>query len=246
MTTAEDGGDSNIERVGVVGCGLMGSGIAEVCARAGLDVIVREVNQGALDAGRKRIEGSLDRAVRSGKLPETERDEALSRLRYTLDFGEFADRQLVVVAVAGPTAEGAHARQQLLEGEGLGQVVVGAGVQTAHAIRYGVARREHQYWRAQPLSPQLAGNLDAVHLGQHHVEHHQVMRAAFGAGQPLEAVVRHFDAVPDIGQRPLYHPRNTRIVLHHQYVHIVRCHHKYGVILRREPWNSLEGPAHCR
>src|SRR5581483_5687444 len=79
---------SQIERVGVVGCGLMGSGIAEVCARAGLDVIVREVNQGALDAGRKRIEGSLDRGVRSGKLPEAERDGALSKLRYTTDFGD--------------------------------------------------------------------------------------------------------------------------------------------------------------
>jgi 3-hydroxybutyryl-CoA dehydrogenase len=96
---------SQIERVGVVGCGLMGSGIAEVCARAGLDVIVREVNQGALDAGRKRIEGSLDRAVRSGKLPEAERDDALTRLRYTIDFGEFTDRQLVVEAVIENEAE---------------------------------------------------------------------------------------------------------------------------------------------
>ena len=42
---------SQIERVGVVGCGLMGSGIAEVCGRAGLDVVVREVNQGTLEAG---------------------------------------------------------------------------------------------------------------------------------------------------------------------------------------------------
>ena len=90
---------SEIERVGVVGCGLMGSGIAEVCARAGLDVVVREVNETALSAGRKRIEGSLDKAVRSGKLPEAERDSALARLRYTTEFGEFADRQLVVEAV---------------------------------------------------------------------------------------------------------------------------------------------------
>jgi 3-hydroxybutyryl-CoA dehydrogenase len=96
---------SQIERVGVVGCGLMGSGIAEVCARAGLDVIVREVNQSALDSGRKRIEGSLDRAVRSGKLPEAERDDALTRLRYTIDFGEFGDRQLVVEAVIENEAE---------------------------------------------------------------------------------------------------------------------------------------------
>jgi 3-hydroxybutyryl-CoA dehydrogenase len=96
---------SQIERVGVVGCGLMGSGIAEVCARAGLDVIVREVNQGALDAGRKRIESSFDRAVRSGKLPEGERDQTRSRLRFTTDFGDFADRQLVVEAVIENEAE---------------------------------------------------------------------------------------------------------------------------------------------
>jgi 3-hydroxybutyryl-CoA dehydrogenase len=96
---------SQIERVGVVGCGLMGSGIAEVCARAGLDVVVREVNEGALAAGRKRIEGSLDKAVRSGKLPEADRDSALARLRYTTDFAEFADRQLVVEAVIENEAE---------------------------------------------------------------------------------------------------------------------------------------------
>ena len=96
---------SDIERVGVVGCGLMGSGIAEVCARANLDVVVREVNEAALAAGRKRIEGSLDKAVRSGKLPEADRDSTLARLRYTTDFAEFADRQLVVEAVIENEAE---------------------------------------------------------------------------------------------------------------------------------------------
>jgi 3-hydroxybutyryl-CoA dehydrogenase len=83
----------------------MGSGIAEVCARAGLDVVVREVNESALAAGRKRIESSLDKALRSGKLPEADRDAALSRLRYTTDFGDFADRQLVVEAVIENEAE---------------------------------------------------------------------------------------------------------------------------------------------
>jgi 3-hydroxybutyryl-CoA dehydrogenase len=89
-----------IERVGVVGCGLMGSGIAEVCARAGLDVVVSEVNEHTLVAGRTRIETSLGRAVRSGKLDETARDAALARMRFTSDLAEFADRQLVVEAVA--------------------------------------------------------------------------------------------------------------------------------------------------
>jgi 3-hydroxyacyl-CoA dehydrogenase len=58
----------DIARVGVAGCGLMGSGIAEVCARGGLDVVVREIDDTAAAAGRARIEGSLARAVRAGKL----------------------------------------------------------------------------------------------------------------------------------------------------------------------------------
>ncbi|MGH3759636.1 3-hydroxybutyryl-CoA dehydrogenase [Actinophytocola sp.] len=87
-------------RVGVVGCGLMGSGIAEVCARAGLDVVVNEVDQDTLAAGRARVEKSLGRAVRSGKLDESGRDAALERMRFSTDIGEFADRQLVVEAVA--------------------------------------------------------------------------------------------------------------------------------------------------
>ena len=88
-----------IERISVVGCGLMGSGIAEVCARAGLDVIVREVNAGAAEAGQQRITASLDRGARSGKLTEAERDTALAHLSFTTDLADMADRQLVVEAV---------------------------------------------------------------------------------------------------------------------------------------------------
>jgi len=88
-----------IERVGVVGCGLMGSGIAEVCARAGLDVVVREVDAGAAELGLGRITTSLDRAVRSGKLDDDGRGDALANLRITTDFADLADRQLVVEAV---------------------------------------------------------------------------------------------------------------------------------------------------
>ena len=88
-----------IERVGVVGCGLMGSGIAEVCARAGLDVIVHEISQEVAEAGRGRLIKSLDRGVNAGKLTEQQRDEALKRLGFTTDLADFADRQLVVEAV---------------------------------------------------------------------------------------------------------------------------------------------------
>ncbi|MEO3754594.1 3-hydroxybutyryl-CoA dehydrogenase [Streptomyces sp. B6B3] len=90
---------SDIERVGVVGCGQMGAGIAEVCARAGLSVRVAETTGEALELGRTRLVNSLDRAAERGKLTEEERDAALARLSFTTDLGEFADRDLVVEAV---------------------------------------------------------------------------------------------------------------------------------------------------
>jgi 3-hydroxybutyryl-CoA dehydrogenase len=88
-----------IERVGVIGCGLMGSGIAEVCARAGLDVTVREVNAEAAEAGRQRLVTSLDRGLAAGKLTESARDEALGRLSFTTAIDDLADRQIVIEAV---------------------------------------------------------------------------------------------------------------------------------------------------
>lgn len=66
---------ADIRRVGVVGCGPMGAGIAEVCARAGLDVVVHEAGAGAAQAGRARLAASLDRGVRRGRLSAAERDE---------------------------------------------------------------------------------------------------------------------------------------------------------------------------
>jgi 3-hydroxybutyryl-CoA dehydrogenase len=77
----------------------MGSGIAEVCARAGLDVVVHEIDQATAEAGRGRLVKSLDRGLNAGKLSEQERDAALARLAFTTDLADFADRQLVVEAV---------------------------------------------------------------------------------------------------------------------------------------------------
>jgi 3-hydroxybutyryl-CoA dehydrogenase len=91
---------SDIQRVGVVGCGLMGSGIAEVCARAGLDVLVNETHPDAVTAGRARITGSLDKALRNGKLDDAGHEAASSRLAFTTDLGDFADRDLVIEAIA--------------------------------------------------------------------------------------------------------------------------------------------------
>ncbi|GAA3553682.1 3-hydroxybutyryl-CoA dehydrogenase [Streptomyces sp. WAC 01325] len=89
----------DIARVGVVGCGQMGAGIAEVCARAGLDVKVAETTGEALEIGRTRLFNSLDKAAERGKISEAERDETQARLSFTTDLGEFADRDLVIEAV---------------------------------------------------------------------------------------------------------------------------------------------------
>ncbi|MGW3689510.1 3-hydroxybutyryl-CoA dehydrogenase [Streptomyces sp. NPDC005125] len=91
---------SDIIRLGVVGCGLMGSGIAEVAALRGLDVTVAESTPELTAAGRARVTASLDRGLRRGKLTEADRDQALARLSFTPDLGELADRQFVIEAVA--------------------------------------------------------------------------------------------------------------------------------------------------
>ncbi len=89
----------DVSRVGVVGAGQMGGGIAEVSARAGADVLVWEATEELAAAGRARILKSLDRAVSSGKITERERDQAAERLTFTTDLADFADRQLVVEAI---------------------------------------------------------------------------------------------------------------------------------------------------
>ncbi|MDL5205756.1 3-hydroxybutyryl-CoA dehydrogenase [Streptomyces sp. ALI-76-A] len=91
-----------VSRLGVVGCGLMGSGIAEIAALSGsgVDVLVAESSADAADAGRRRVEASLDRALRRGKITEEQRDGARTRLAYTADLKDMADRQFVIEAVA--------------------------------------------------------------------------------------------------------------------------------------------------
>jgi 3-hydroxybutyryl-CoA dehydrogenase len=88
-----------IQKVGVLGCGLMGAGIAEVCARAGYPTVVREVSEELLEKGLGRIRASLDKAVEKGKLEAAARDEALARLTDAVDVAALADCDLVVEAI---------------------------------------------------------------------------------------------------------------------------------------------------
>jgi 3-hydroxybutyryl-CoA dehydrogenase len=88
-----------MQQVGVVGSGIMGAGIAEVAARSGCDVVVREVSAELAEAGRARIAASLDRAVTRGKLAAADRDATLGRIRTTTSLDDLADRDLVIEAI---------------------------------------------------------------------------------------------------------------------------------------------------
>ena len=88
-----------IKRVGVVGCGLMGSGIAQTCAQSGYQTIVHEVNQQLLDKGMARIHGAWEMLVGKGKLSEGQAQEHRARLRGTLNLEDFRDCDLVIEAI---------------------------------------------------------------------------------------------------------------------------------------------------
>jgi len=88
----------DVATVGVVGCGIMGSGIVEVAAKAGLDVVVAELNDEAMARGRSRVEGSMARALERGKLEPAARDEALGRITDTTSVNELAEVDLVIEA----------------------------------------------------------------------------------------------------------------------------------------------------
>jgi len=88
----------DVRKVGVVGCGVMGAGIVEVCARAGLDVLYVEAGPDLVERGRDRIEASTLRAVERGKLDERQREKALARIAGTTSIDDLADRDLVIEA----------------------------------------------------------------------------------------------------------------------------------------------------
>ena len=129
-----------IERVGVVGCGLMGSGIAEVCARAGLDVIVargrRRRRRGRPGSGSPT---SLDRAARGGKLTEAERDARVGRCAFTTDLGELADRQLVVEAVIEDEAAEDRGVQRPRQGRRADDAILASNTSSIPIMKLGMA-----------------------------------------------------------------------------------------------------------
>ena len=88
-----------VSKVGVVGCGLMGHGIAQICAQAGWDVVVRELSQEKLDAGIAKIEKQLSKAVQKGKVEQGDADAVRGRIQGTLDYADLAECDLVIEAI---------------------------------------------------------------------------------------------------------------------------------------------------
>src|SRR3954451_8769557 len=88
-----------VSKVGVVGCGLMGHGISQICAQAGWDVVVREIDQDQLDKGMGKIEKQLGGAIEKGKMDQSEADAVRGRITPTLDYADLADSDLVIEAI---------------------------------------------------------------------------------------------------------------------------------------------------
>jgi len=97
MNTAPTSSD-RLRRIGVIGAGQMGGGIAHVCALAGFDVAVTDINDEALARGRQAIERNLSRQVARGKIREEDKAAALARIRTGLDYGLFGDCDMVIEA----------------------------------------------------------------------------------------------------------------------------------------------------
>ncbi|MGH9419725.1 MAG: 3-hydroxyacyl-CoA dehydrogenase family protein, partial [Thermoanaerobaculia bacterium] len=90
---------AEIRKVGVLGCGLMGSGIAQIAAQAGYETVVREVEQKFLDKGLAGIDKSLSKFVEKGKMQAADKDASMARLKGTTNLDELADCDIVIEAI---------------------------------------------------------------------------------------------------------------------------------------------------
>ncbi|MDQ4052569.1 MAG: 3-hydroxybutyryl-CoA dehydrogenase [Actinomycetota bacterium] len=132
----------DVSRVGVVGFGLMGSGIAEVSARAHLDVIVVEANAAAAEKGSVRLERSLRRAEERGKLESA--DDVLARVRVETDLGALADRELVVEAIVEDEAAKTELFRRLDEVVTSPEAILASNTSSIPIMKLGVVTQRPQ------------------------------------------------------------------------------------------------------
>jgi 3-hydroxybutyryl-CoA dehydrogenase len=113
----------DVKTVGIVGCGLMGSGVAEVAALAGFDVVVVKATAGSLDAAIARVEGSLDRSVAKGKLTKEARDAARGRMTFSADLDALRPCDLVIESTAETIASKKRILAEIEEAVGAHAIV---------------------------------------------------------------------------------------------------------------------------
>ena len=186
--------ESAIERVGVIGAGQMGSGIAEVCALAGVDVMVFETTEALLTAGRDRLVKSFERGVSAGKITELERDRAIDKLRFTTELSDLADRQLVIEAVIEDEKIKAGIFSQLDEIIADPDAVLASNTSSIPIMKLGAATKNPgrvlglHFFNPAPVMPlvELVGSLDTDKAAADRIEQ-------FAATVLGKQVVRCFD-----------------------------------------------------
>jgi len=134
---------SEVSRVGVVGFGLMGSGIAEVCARAQLAVVVVEANAAAAAKGSARLERSVRRAEERGKVDSA--DDVLARVRVETDLGALADRDLVVEAIVEDEAAKTELFRRLDDIVTAPDAILASNTSSIPIMKLGVVTRRPQH-----------------------------------------------------------------------------------------------------
>jgi len=117
-------------------------------------------------------------------------------------------------------ADGPQAGEEDIEGKGFGEVVVGAGVEPLDDVGGRIARGEHQDGGLVAALAEAARNGEAVHAGQHAVQHDDVERSSAGNLEARRAIVRHHDGVALFGETALQQPGHAGFVLHHQNLHL--------------------------
>ena len=193
-----------ITRVGVIGAGQMGGGIAEVCARAGADVVVFDTTDALTEVGRGRIVKSLERAAGSGKITEVDRDRALGGLRFTTALTDLADRQLVIEAVVEDESVKAALFAQLDEIVTDPDAVLASNTSSIPIMKLGAATKNPgrvlglHFFNPVPVLPlvelvtSLATNEDAAARAEHFaasVLGKQVVRCADRCGFVVNALL---------------------------------------------------------
>ena len=132
-----------------------------------------------------------------------------------LEVGE-AEHPVVLGLVAGPAQDGVHPGDDLGQCEGLGDVVVAADGQAGQLVLQRVAGREEEDGHADPVGPQAPGHLDAVEVGQHHVEDHEVRRVAWAWASALPPGDRLVDREALVAERGRHRIDDGGLVVHHQ------------------------------